>query len=99
MSWVLELKDKHKDKWEETFSHIDNEALRIKAACLIWWDCQREKDDPIMWFTHKKLIRQYNRKMELEYSDNKLEEVLIEIGYPKEVAKHRCHKSNDTRGV
>ena len=99
MSWVIELKDKHKDKWEETFNKIKNKSLRIKVASLIWWDCQRDKASPTFWNYHKKLMRQYIRIMETDYTIDQIEEVLIEIGYPKEVAIQSAKKPNDTRGV
>ena len=44
-------------------------------------------------------MRKYIRIMETDYTIDQIEEVLIEIGYPKEVAIQRAKKPNDTRGV
>lgn len=87
-SWFRKLKRKHKDHWEQVFASIDNEALRIKVACLVFWDCywQGDNDD---WSIHKKLMSQYTPSVELNHTQDELASALHWLGYPIELAKER----------
>jgi len=87
--WFRILKRKHQDHWEQVFASIDNEALRIKVACLVFWDCYWQDDDDD-WSIHKQLIGQYKRHMEDEYKEDELIATLHWIGYPLEIALERA---------
>jgi len=76
-------------EWLRRLSKIGNEKIRIKIACIVWWDFVSKKKRE-EWLPIHSLVEKFKPICYLlpAYA---VENALIKIGYSGRVAKIRSH--------
>lgn len=92
--WLERIYKRNNQQWERLLERIDNPFLKIKVACVCWWDRGNEKNN----YTNinqnylYNLVKQYRPYFEDHYIENDLQIELMKIGYPKRKAIIRCQE-------
>lgn len=91
----------HKSRdWRRSLSSITNEFLRIKIACIVFWDFYDVEDKQCPVYL-KKLVKEYDCYpvdfFHAMFEEQEIFNELRRIGYPPRLAKRRSfyEKIND----
>ena len=92
------LRDYKSRQWRDSLSSIDNIFLKIKLACIIFWDFYDEENKKCPVYI-KKLIRDYDlyngNSFHLKYKEVDLYKELKRIGYPEKLSRKRSYNKDD----
>ncbi len=91
-----DIYNKNAGDWKGALDPIENKYLKIKVACVVWWDMSSD------WFAYAGEIRNLNYIEELKdkwkpvveknYKDSELMSELIRLGYPEDLAWSRAYE-------
>jgi len=91
-----DIYNKNCGDWKGALDPIENKYLKIKVACVVWWDMSSD------WFAYAGEIRNLNYIEELKdkwkpvveknYKDSELMRELIRLGYPEDLAWSRAYE-------
>ncbi len=88
--WNRVLWREYSHDWDSLFSEIKNECLKIKIACLIFWDSTEKKLAEGRDYNYLRILSDsYGAFVEDGYSKKELYNELIRIGYPDWLATKR----------
>lgn len=93
------LRDYKSRQWKDALSPIENDFLKIKVACIIFWDFYDE-ENKICPVYLKKLVRSYDSFSEemhkVMYKNSEVWLELRRIGYPPKLSKRRAFLQDET---
>jgi hypothetical protein len=92
------LRDYKSRQWRDSLFSIDNIFLKIKLACIIFWDFYDEENKKCPVYI-KKLVRDYDlynsNSFHLQYKEVDLYKELKRIGYPEKLSRKRSYNKDD----
>ena len=92
------LRDYKSTQWRQSLSFVSNNFLKIKLACIIFWDFYDEEDKKCPVYL-KKLVRDYDLydsySFHLQYNEVDLYKELKRIGYPEKLSRKRSYNRDD----
>lgn len=103
--WNRKVWRKANNDWKSALSWIDNPYLKVKIASLIFFDGSQVKLIKGRDFSYlRELSSKYKSYYEDKYSIEDIENTLIELGYPKDIAIRRSqvpkiHKGKRVKNV
>jgi len=89
-NWNMEASKITYDQWLLRLSGIQDDNERAKAASIVWWDFLSNTKEKCPLLTEMLFGWSYSE----DISPSRLAGVLMKIGYPEDVAKHRAFSNN-----
>lgn len=98
---MAELRNRTPEDWMILIKKIENEPLRIRVACLVFWDFygreQFKENTRSFLPDFGETISAWKPEMEKEISLLDEECALVKIGYPKRLAEIRVRQGNEEK--
>jgi|TARA_B100000085_G_scaffold239813_1_gene229922 hypothetical protein len=92
------LKDYKSTQWRNALSSISNEYLKIKIACIVYWDFYDEENKKCPVYL-KKLVQSYDKidpdVFHAMFEEYEVVEALLDIGYTTRLSKRRSYQQED----
>tara|TARA_Y100000004_G_C8953930_1_gene429885 strand:- start:3790 stop:4119 length:330 start_codon:yes stop_codon:yes gene_type:complete len=92
------LKDYKSQQWRNAFSSFTNEFIKIKLACIVFWDFYDEEDKKCPAYL-KKLVRKYDQidpdVFHAMFEESEIVQALLDIGYTKRLSKRRSYQQEE----
>jgi hypothetical protein len=86
--WAKEAHVRTPEQWVERVRAVRGQALRIKVACIVWWDWFGQRLVSGRWAHLDELVNAYWVGLLVDPKD--LERALVAVGYPVRVARKRA---------
>ncbi len=85
--WVAAAKERTPQEWRQAVDGISDMAVRIHAACIVWWDYFGSRPASSAW-TH---LDDYKSawKADRTADPKSVRKALMQIGYPERLAERR----------
>ena len=86
-SWIAAAKARTPEAWRQAVDGISDMAVRIHAACIVWWDYFGSRPASSAW-TH---LDDYKSawKADRTADPKSVRKALMQIGYPERLAERR----------
>lgn len=99
-NWRYKLQIRRCDTWKKYLERIEDEALRIKVACIAWWDFSGVKHQK--WGlppnNYLRMMQdKYHWYMDEYINEKDLEDALFMVGYSRLEAKRRSIEPKNGR--
>jgi len=87
IEWGKNAESRTPEQWKAEIEKIEDKHTKIQVACIAWWD----------FFAHRKVSEEWTHLNELRDSwkpdqnadENKVYQTLLDLGYPRKIAKKR----------
>ena len=83
----LILKRRSPAAWRSAIDAIRDPSLRVRAACIVWWDYFGHRTVADRWPHLDDIVRPW--KPHVEFEPRILEDALCRLGYHRDVARAR----------
>ena len=95
-AWIAAAKIRTPEAWRQAIDGISDMAVRVHAACIVWWDYFGSRPASSAW-TH---LDEYKSawKADRKADPKRVRKALMQIGYPERLAERRV-KSEESLGL
>jgi len=86
-AWIAAAKLRTPEAWRDAIDGISDRAVRIHAACIVWWDYFGSRPAASAW----KHLDEYKAAWRADRSADpkSVRKALMQIGYPERLAERR----------
>jgi hypothetical protein len=95
--WQRVSKQRTPEEWVSRIDLINPASLRVKVACIVWWDYFGGRETERAWHQLDHYVRAWNPNLPEDVS--LIVKELIQLGYPVEAANRRMRKRSDIERV